>query len=429
MVSCLRAMARDLDGIVQSIVVSQISPADAAEMLRDAAAVERRAAVLKTLVAQRATEGGTWAAGGHRSAESWLGSLTGAGYGAARATLNASEKLGELPGLDEAARNGELSEEQLKELGDAATPENEQQLLDTARGGNTDALRKKCKQEKAKSRSDDDERARAERAHRTRFFRGWLDNEGAFRFEGKTTALQGAWLTAQIAEMANKVFKEAWADGRRESSAAYKLDALMRLVASGALGGSGAGGAGGVGGVGGVGGSGGWGGGVGGSGGSGGGSSGRGSGSRGSGGRGSTANGVGQVVIRVDASRLAGDDGVCETDVGPVPVDDAIGAILGGAFIKILLRDGVDVTKVKHVGRHIPAEVKTAIFERDGYACAACGATQCLEVHHYRVDFAKGGATEYWNLLVGCSHCHDLATTKGFRFEGPPGSFKLVPPP
>jgi hypothetical protein len=380
-------MSRDLDCLVQSIVVEQLTPAEAGELLRDAAAVERRASVLKTLVARRATEGGTWEAGGHRSAESWLGAQTGAGYGSARATLHASERLGELPGLDEAARNGELSEEQLKELGDAATPENEQELLDTARKNGADALRKKCRREKNKSRSDDDERARAEKAHRTRFFRGWVDNEGAFRFEGKTTALQGAWLTAQIAEMANKVFKEAWADGRRESSAAYKLDALMRLVASGGLGGSAA-------------------------------APGR-----------AGSNGVGQVVIRVDASRLAGGAGVCETDVGAVPVSAAIGAILSRAFVKIVLRDGTDVTKVKHVGRSIPAELKTAIFERDGYACVACGATQCLEVHHYRVEYAKGGATEYWNLVLVCSHCHDLVTTKGFRLEGEPGNWKLLSPP
>lgn len=386
MVSCLRSMSRDLDGLVQSIVVEQLTPAEAGELLRDAAAVERRASVLKTLVARRATEGGTWEAGGHRSPESWLGAQTGAGYGSARATLNASEKLGALPGLDEAARNGELSEEQLKELGDAATPENEKELLDAARNTGADGLRKRCKREKSKNRSNDDERARAERAHRTRFFRGWLDNEGAFRFEGKTTALQGAWFTAAIAEMSNKVFKEAWAEGRRESAAAYKLDALMRLVASGTLGGAGIG-------------------------------SSRGSGS-----------GVGQVVIRVDASRLAGGEGTCEIDVGPVPVDDAIGAILAGAFTKIVLRDGVDVTKVKHVGRHIPAEVKTAVFERDNYACVACGSPHCLEVHHYRVDFARGGATEYWNLVVVCSHCHDLVTTKGFRLAGGPGTWKLVPP-
>jgi hypothetical protein len=312
--------------------------------------------------------------------------------------LNASEKLGELAGLDQAARGGELSDDQLKELGDAATSTNEQELLDTARSRGTDALRKKCKQEKSKARSDDDERARAERAHRTRFFRSWLDNEGAFRFEGKTTALQGAWFSAAIAAMSDKVFKEAWAEGRRESAAAYKLDALMRLVGAGALGGGGdaRGGGGGGGGA-----------------------------PAGGGGR----SGAGQVVIRVDASRLAGDAGLCETDAGPVPVDDAIGAILAGAFIKIVLRDGVDVAKVKHVGRHIPAEVKTAIFERDGYACVVCGATQCLEVHHYRVDFAKGGATEYWNLVLGCSHCHDLMTTKGFRLEGGPGAWTWIPPP
>ncbi|HUR77857.1 MAG TPA: hypothetical protein VMZ22_07910, partial [Acidimicrobiales bacterium] len=163
---CLRQMARDLEGVVNEVVVDLLTPAQATDILRDAAAIERRAAVLKTLVAQRATESGAWAAGGHSSAESWLGHETGAGFGSARATLRASEKLGELPGLNDAARGGELSEEQLKELGDAATPENQQALLGRARNGNTDQLRKECKREKAKGRSNDDERTRHERAHR-----------------------------------------------------------------------------------------------------------------------------------------------------------------------------------------------------------------------------------------------------------------------
>src|SRR5205807_2182673 len=83
------------------------------------------------------------------------------------------------------------------------------------------------------------------------------------------------------------------------------------------------------------------------------------------------------VVIRVEESRLRGEGGLCEAGGAPVPVSEAIGAMLARAFVKIVTHRGVDVTQVVHHGRHIPAELKTAIFERDGYTCVrpGCGAT------------------------------------------------------
>ena len=381
MYPCLRQMARDLEGVVNEVTVDELTPAQAVELLRAAAAVERRAGVLKMLVARRAADSDEWAARGHSSAESWLGDEIGAGFGSARATLRASEKLDELPGLNEAARGGDLSVEQLNELGDAATAENEQDLLDQARRGNTDQLRKACKRAKSETRSNDDERARHERAHRGRFFRSWIDHEGAYRYEGKTTALDGARLDAAVGAIANTVFKEAWKEGRRESSAAYKLDALLRLALS-------------------------------------------------SDGAVRSGRGSGEVVIRVDASRLAGGEGMCETtSTGAIPVDEAIGAILAGAFVKIVLHEGVDISKVAHVGRHLPAVVKTAVMERDAYACVHCGSTTCLETHHYRVEYAKGGVTAYWNLATLCSRCHDLISNQGFVLAGGPGKWEWRAPP
>jgi len=114
-----------------------------------------------------------------------------------------------------------------------------------------------------------------------------------------------------------------------------------------------------------------------------------------------------------------------------VPVDVAIGAILAGAFVKVVLHDGVDVAKVKHVGRTIPGELKTAIVERDGARCVrpGCGSSHRLEVHHYVCDFAKGGATSYSNLATVCSFDHDLITYSGHRLSGGPGKWKWIEPP
>lgn len=379
MLAGLKRMCRSLDAMLRGLSVDELSSSDAAALLRAASAVERRAAAIKTLLAAHAASGAGWASDGHRSPEAWLASETGVGYGEAAGTLQASERLAELPEVADAVRAGELSGPQTREVAAAATPENSGRLLKVARAGNVDQLRKTCARERAASRPDSDERARHAKAHRERFYKSWIDHEGAWRFEGKGTAIDGAKFDAHIAAEADQVFKAAWAEGRRESQAAYRFDALMNLAKHGGTAGS------------------------------------------------ARAAKPPTVVIRVDASRLAGEeDGVCETSHGPVPVDEAIGAILAGGFTKVVLRDGVDITKVAHVGRHIPAELKTAVMERDGFACVrpGCGATQRLEIHHYRVDYAKGGATSYWNLCTLCRHDHDLVTTGGHELAGGPGEWE-----
>ncbi|MBV8159705.1 MAG: HNH endonuclease, partial [Acidimicrobiia bacterium] len=86
---------------------------------------------------------------------------------------------------------------------------------------------------------------------------------------------------------------------------------------------------------------------------------------------------------------------------------------------------------VAHHGRHIPAELRTAIVERDGYACVrpGCGSPTNLEVHHYRVDHADGGPIAYWNAATVCRHDHRLLTHGGHRLEGGPGDWSWIPPP
>jgi hypothetical protein len=188
----------------------------------------------------------------------------------------------------------------------------------------------------------------------------------------------GARIEAALGAEADKVFKEARAEGRNESLSAYRLDALANLICGGG------------------------------------------------------AKVDTTVVIRVDEARLRGEAGMCEaTGTGPVPVSEAIGAILADAFVKIVVHDGVDISTVCHHGRHIPEVLRTAIHERDGYTCVrpGCGATSRLQIHHWVVDYGKRGATAYWNLASACPHDHDLLTHGGHRLEGGPGNWTWIPPP
>jgi hypothetical protein len=238
-------------------------------------------------------------------------------------------------------------------------------------------LRRTCANEKAKARSVERDEARHARIHRERFYRSHTDADGAYCFEGKATAAVGARIEAAINAEADNVFKAARAEGRSESLAAYRLDALVNLVGGGA-----------------------------------------------------TVDTT--VVIRVDESRLRGEEGTCETPAtGAVPVSEAIGAILADAFVKIVAHDGVDISTVSHHGRHIPEVLRTAIHERDSYTCVrpGCGSTTKLQIHHWVVDYGKKGPTAYWNLASVCPHCHYLLTHAGHRLEGGPGNWTWIPPP
>jgi hypothetical protein len=307
-----------------------------------------------------------------------LANKAGTGYGQAKSALEASQKRKDLPALDEALRAGLLSSNQINEIAPTLTPENESRLITAAQTDSAKQLRERCQKEKARRRSAEEERARYERIRKDRFFRSWVDHEGAWRCEAKTTADVGARIDAAIAAEAERVFKAAHAEGRREQTGAYKLDALANLIDGG----------------------------------------------------GATIDT--EVVIRVDESKLRGEEGICVTgDGADLPAEVAIGAILAGAFVKVLATDGTDVSTVTHPGRYVPVELRTAVNERDGFRCVrpGCGSSFRLETHHYRVEVHDQGITAYWNLATLCRHDHRLVTYKGHRLEGGPGEWKWVEPP
>jgi hypothetical protein len=70
--------------------------------------------------------------------------------------------------------------------------------------------------------------------------------------------------------------------------------------------------------------------------------------------------------------------------------------------------------------RHIPAEVKRAVWTRDGRCCrwplasgGVCGSTTRLELDHV-VPVARGGASTVSNLRVLCATHNDLAARQAF---------------
>ena len=124
---------------------------------------------------------------------------------------------------------------------------------------------------------------------------------------------------------------------------------------------------------------------------------------------------------------------VCEVPgVGPVTVAWARSLLPDAVVAALLVEDG-EVLKVAHLGRVIPAKVRTALVERDRTCVVpGCSVDTDLEIDHIRPR-AAGGWTELANLCRLCHFHHYLKTHHGWRisragrrwlWEGPHG-----PPP
>ena len=121
---------------------------------------------------------------------------------------------------------------------------------------------------------------------------------------------------------------------------------------------------------------------------------------------------------------------VCEIPgVGPVDVS-WVKELMGSAFLTAVIKKGKDITTVAHLGRHVPAEVMTALIVNGRECCVeGCYNRGYLEIDH-RHEYAKGGPTSYRNLGYFCSGDHDKKT-KGWILGEPnsiTGKRTLTPP-
>ncbi|HUC36891.1 MAG TPA: DUF222 domain-containing protein [Acidimicrobiales bacterium] len=395
----------------------------AAQIVEGFSELERLASGGKLLFAKRAADSSTWARAGYRSAGAWLAETSGCSVGEAMGSLETSARLAELDLTAGALRRGELSESQTKEIAHAAErdPSKQSELIEAAATGSFKSLKARARKIRLVAASAMEEQARYRAIHRARFCRHFSDEEGAFRLEARLAPDQGARLVAALEQKTNAVFDEARASGTHEPSQAYRADALVALITqapsvpSGATGPSGAMGATG---------------------------SAKPSGATGAAGSAKpTRRGIraicgeertDTVVVRVDASSLRrgyvkGEE-TCEiAGLGPVPVATAR-RILGDCFLKIVIKDALDVASVCHIGRTIPAQVKTALEERDP-TCVVCDCAYGLEAHHWQADYAQCRTTSLEGLARLCKHHHDLVTYDGYKLCGGPGKWQLVAPP
>jgi hypothetical protein len=389
------AAARDALGeIARTLDVSALSGPDALRLVEEAGAVRRVVDAILAKAAMRVDGTEAYAARGDRSAAAFVSRSVGIRTGEARSEIETARKLEHLAATDAAVRSGRLSSRHARMIAEVAevNPGAEQELIDTA-GLGLVPLRDACIAARARV---EEPGARAARQHAQRCLHSWTDIDGMVVGHYRLAPEIGGAFESVIRAEVQRIFRAKPAGTRHEPLHAYAADALAAFVLGG----------------------------------------GQHDGMPGDGVEGVRVKGVdARIHILIDHGALlrggAVEDEVCEIP-GVGPVDVAwVRELLGSAFLTAVIRDGKDIKTVAHLGRHVPAEVQTALLvggrECDVEGCHSRGYLERDHVHEH----GKGGPTSFHNLCWLCYHHHRLKSA-GWLL-GPPDPAtrkrKLRPPP
>ena len=416
-----RAAADEFARFVAELEIDRFSVEDSRTLARFFTTVERTAQAGKSKALARAARADVHFGTPHRSAAEALAADTGDSVGDTKELVQLAETLADQPQVEQAFRDGELSKRRAALVSGAvkADPTKESELVEAAKTETEAQLKERCLRVKAAARTDEDEERHQKRLHAQRKANTYTDEDGALCLTATFTPEVGAEVKAAIEAQADRQFEQARSEGREESPAAYRADAVSALITGkgilgplgrwqGAAGTAGTATA-----------------------------TGTGNGSTGNGPTGTTS-GPGDpdpaspterpsdpratlsVVIDLEALRRGqvGDGERCEIPgVGPVPVSYAYD-LLGEALVELLIAKGTDVTTVYSAGRHIPRRVRSALLLRDPRCVVpGCDARLGLENDHWVTDYAEGGLTALDNLARLCRRHHRDRTHHGFTLQ------------
>jgi hypothetical protein len=371
-----------IEGLVRELDPACLSSADAVAGLDAFSRAERLCAAGRVLCAGRAAETRAYERDGDRTAAVWLARRTGQSVGEAIGALQAAAQADGSP-LGEALRAGQLSGQQAAAVAEAVAvdPGCSGELLQAARSEPLKRLREKAREAKAAAEGEAAMVLAEERLRQRRFLRTFVGKDGALRGEFALAPLDGARFLSALSVEQEVVFAAARRRQEYEGAAAYAADALVALAERPP----------------------------------------------------GDGRAVPELVLTCDLgafSRGSVQPGeTCQIPgIGPVPVATAR-SVLGEAFLKLVVTDGVDIVTVCHPGRTIPAHLRTALEVRDP-RCVVPGCSESfnMEIDHWRVPYGKGGPTELDNLCRICRPHHRQKTHRGFVLDGGPGAWRWTPP-
>jgi len=153
-----------------------------------------------------------WELGGHRSAAHWLSFMTGIDMGAAREKVRAARALEELPLTSASMARGELSFSKVRALTRVGTPENEEDLVELARGVTTAQLERMVRAFRKETRKDEADLERVR--HERRSLSVFPDDDGMYLVKGRLPAEVGALLMRAVEAASDALFREEMGAGR-----------------------------------------------------------------------------------------------------------------------------------------------------------------------------------------------------------------------
>jgi hypothetical protein len=314
-----------------------------------------------------------------------LASKTQSTVGRAKATVETAVRLAELPETRAALRAGALSEVQADVIAAAASadPAAEVALLSCAARNGVKGLKDEAARVEAAASTDQAERYARVRANRYLRHRRLSDVEGLIEMRGPIDATAAVMAALEPGE--KELFRQARKAERREEPEALAFDTAVEMADDSAAGRLVE--------------------------------------------RPSRAPAT--VVLRVDHSAFVRGETVpgevCEiAGIGPVPVFVAH-KLSGDAIFKALIHDGTDVLAVSHLGRTIPARLRTAVRELfSECAIEGCHVNRHLEID-YNTPVGEQGPTAVWNLSRLCRFHHDQKHRYNQRVVGVGTHRRLVP--
>lgn len=368
MTATLLEEAAALRAVLAAFDPALVACEQAAVVAEQLAVTEKACAAARARATARAVQGRAHEGRGFADGVEWAARLSGSTRGAAKAALGVVEAAGAGRGtaVGDALANGELSLEQAAVVlgAEAACAGSEGEMLALARESSLAKLHDEARRRRLDA-ADPGELHRRQRAGR--YFRHWRDGEGLVRLAGALPPDVGVGLMAHLDRECDRVRREAT---EPEPRAAHAADALVAMLS----------------------------------------------------GAGVTGRSSTDLVLVCDLwawRRGHAHPGESAHIVGggPVPVD-VLATLAEDAFVKAVLHDGVEISTVAHFGRHIPAELRTALElgpppTFDGVECteAGCGRRYGLEWDH--VDpVANGGPTSFDNLRARCWPHHRAKTER-----------------
>jgi hypothetical protein len=338
-------------------------PERAATLAEQLATTEKACGAAKARMATRAASCGAHRRRGFADASDWLATATGTTAYEARRQLHAARDVEQCSETRDALLAGAVSLAQAAEVArtEAEVPGAEHELLTLAREGSLGAVRDLGRQRRVGAI---DPEALYAKQRRAREFRSWRDELGMVCGAFALPPDVGVPLVNRIDAETDRLHREAKKAGRGEKRAAIAADALAVVCRPAPPGRA----------------------------------------------RGSAGNSALNLVIDWPAlARGHAHPGERSHVIGGGPIPARIARELAAnAFVKAVLTDGVEVQRVKHFGRRMSAELRTALLlgPPPGFVGVTCAEAGCDRRYHlewdHLVPVAGGGETSLANLEPKC---------------------------